>query len=101
MIFRSIERRRVRIAFGEYLDEKALDNTMSKLSEWDCFILWLPRWARPIFRRRLTDEEFAASLADFKKTALSGRYQSKRDHPRFQKGPVTSERGQYRRPRRN
>jgi hypothetical protein len=85
MIFRSIERRRLRIAFGRFLDEKALDNTMSKLSEWDCFILWLPRWARPIFRRPLTDEEFAASLADFKKTALSGRYESKGTTPDFKR----------------
>jgi hypothetical protein len=65
MIFRSIERRRYRAAFGKFMDEKALDKLMSGLSEWDCFILNLPRWAVPIFRRRPADEEFAAYLAKF------------------------------------
>jgi hypothetical protein len=73
MIFRSLERRRVRIAFGEFLDEKALDSVMSELSEWDCFILSLPRWAVPIFRRRPSDEEFAAPLVKFENTALGDR----------------------------
>jgi hypothetical protein len=44
---------------------------MSELSEWDCFIMILPPWAKPIFRRRLTDEELAASLANFENTVLS------------------------------
>jgi hypothetical protein len=73
MIFRSIERRRLRIAFGKFLDEKALDRVISELSEWDCFILRLPRWATPIFRRRPTNEELVVSLANLEKTALSGR----------------------------
>jgi hypothetical protein len=85
MIFRSIERRRVRIAFGQFLDEKALDRVMSNLSEWDCFNTTLPRWAVPIFRRRPTNEEFAASLADFEKKALSGRYKSKGTSPDFKR----------------
>jgi hypothetical protein len=57
MIFRSIERRRVRRAFGEFLDEKAMDRVMSELSEWDCFVMSLPQWARRVFRRKPTDEE--------------------------------------------
>jgi hypothetical protein len=85
MIFRSIERRRVRIAFGKYLDEKALDRVMSEFSEWDCFIAILPRWAVPIFRRRRTDEEIAASIAEFEKKALSGRYEGQVGS---QKGPA-------------
>jgi hypothetical protein len=73
MIFRSIERRRVRAAFGKFMDEKALDNVMSELSEWDCFIHILPRWAVPIFRRRPTDGELAASLAKFEADFLKER----------------------------
>src|SRR5579862_5754881 len=94
MIFRSIERRRLRNAFGQYLDEKALDRVMSELSDWDCFIATLPRWAAPIFRRRPTNEELAASLAEFEKKALSGRYESKGASPKSKgtgedgKGPV-------------
>ena len=73
MIFRDIERRRLHALFGKFLDEKALDKVMSELSEWDCFLMRLPRWAAQIFRRRLTDEELARLLADFRKTALNGR----------------------------
>lgn len=73
MIFRSIQRRRLRVAFGEFLDEKALDRVMSHLSEWDCFIQSLPKWAVPIFRRRPSDEEIAASIAEFRKLALGER----------------------------
>jgi hypothetical protein len=70
MIFRSLERRRVRAAFGGFLDEKAIDKVMSEFSEWDCFISILPRWARSIFGRRLTDQQIAANIADFAQAAL-------------------------------
>lgn len=56
MIFKILERRRVRATFGSFLDEEALDKVMSELSEWDCFVLRLPRWATPIFRRKPADE---------------------------------------------
>jgi len=71
MTFRSLEKRRVRAAFGKYLDEKTLEKLLSELSEWDWFILWLPRWAKPIFRRRLTGQEFTASVAEFEKAVLA------------------------------
>jgi hypothetical protein len=66
MIFRSLERVLIRRAFGEFLSEEAPDGVMSELSEWDCFIVRLPQWAKPIFRRRLSDAELEMRLADFK-----------------------------------
>ncbi|HZS50686.1 MAG TPA: hypothetical protein VFA54_07490 [Bryobacterales bacterium] len=73
MIFRNIQRRRARRVFGGLLSEEGLDKVMSELSAWDCFIQSLPRWALPIFRRRPTNEELAASLAMFDKAAQSER----------------------------
>lgn len=78
MIFRSIQRRRIRRMFGEFFSEEGVDKVMSELSEWDCFIQSLPRWAVPIFRRRRTDEELAASLAIFDKAARGERGEGSR-----------------------
>ena len=65
MIFRSIERRHLRIAFGEFLDEKALDRVMSKLSEWSCFKSAVLRWRwGPLgsLRRYIRPETLAAVM---------------------------------------
>ena len=70
MIFRNIQRRRVRRVFGKFLSDEGLDKVMSELSEWNCFLLILPRWARPLFGRQPVNPESLPLLPENRNASM-------------------------------
>jgi hypothetical protein len=74
LLFRALYKRRLRQAFGQFLDKEKIELVMAELSEWSCFKLVLPRIVfRYLFKTAMTDAEAVSKLrqmiAEIQKTS--------------------------------